>query len=90
VKWLNHVQLNSDRERRNSLIKTDENLQLKICYSCTGKISRKVNFFSFFLIFFGGTEVPIILHFSSAAPQRTAYREVPSQMAAHLRTGSPL
>ncbi len=28
--------------------------------------------------------------FSSAAPQRTAYREVPSQMAAHLSTGSPL
>ncbi len=28
--------------------------------------------------------------FSSAAPQRTAYSEVLSQMAAHLRTGSPL
>jgi hypothetical protein len=27
--------------------------------------------------------------FSSAAPQRTAYSKVPSQMAAHLRTGSP-
>ncbi len=28
--------------------------------------------------------------FSFATPQRTAYREVPSQMAVHLRTGSPL
>jgi hypothetical protein len=44
----------------------------------------------FFFFFFGGTEVPIILYFSSAALQRTAYSEVPSQMAAHLRTGCPL
>jgi hypothetical protein len=28
--------------------------------------------------------------FSSAAPQRTAYSEVPSQMVYHLRTGNPL
>ncbi len=27
---------------------------------------------------------------SFAASQRTAYSEIPSQMAAHLRTGSPL
>jgi hypothetical protein len=32
----------------------------------------------------------LLFIFSSAAPQRTAYREVPSQMAAHLRIGSPL
>jgi hypothetical protein len=37
------------------------------------------------LIVFGGTEV-YCLYFSSAAPQRTAYSEVPSQMATHLRT----
>ncbi len=43
----------------------------------------------FFLIIFGGTEVPII-NTLSAAPQRTAYSKVPSQMAAHLRTGSQL
>jgi hypothetical protein len=35
-------------------------------------------------------EVPIVFIFSSATPQRTAYREVSSQMAAHLRTGSLL
>jgi hypothetical protein len=29
----------------------------------------------------------LLFIFSSAAPQRTANREVPSQMAAHLRTG---
>ncbi len=28
--------------------------------------------------------------FSSAAPHRTVYSEVPSQMAAHIKTGSPL
>jgi hypothetical protein len=32
----------------------------------------------------------LLFIFSSAAPQRTAYSEVPSQMAAHLKTGSPL
>jgi hypothetical protein len=32
----------------------------------------------------------LLLKFFSSAPQRTAYREVPSQIAAHLRTGSPL
>ncbi len=32
----------------------------------------------------------LLFIFSSAAPQRTAYSKVPSQMAAHLRTGSPL
>jgi hypothetical protein len=32
----------------------------------------------------------LLLIFSSVAPQRTAYREVPSKMAAYLRTGSPL
>ncbi len=42
------------------------------------------------LIVFGGTEVSNVFIFSSAAPQRTAYREVISQMAAKLRTGSPL
>ncbi len=31
---------------------------------------------------------PLYLFFS-AAPQRTAYSEVPFQMAAHLRIGSP-
>jgi hypothetical protein len=44
----------------------------------------------FSLIVFGGTEVSIFFLISSAAPQRTAYREVPSQMASHLRTGNPL
>ncbi len=39
----------------------------------------------FFLIVFG-----VLYKYSSAAPQRTAYSKVPSQMAAHLRTGSPL
>jgi hypothetical protein len=34
----------------------------------------------FSLIVFGGTDVPIVFIFSSAAPQRTAYRQVPSQM----------
>jgi hypothetical protein len=33
---------------------------------------------------------PVLFIFSSAAPQRTAYREVPFQMAALLRIGSPL
>ncbi len=51
-------------------------------------ILPKKCFFS--LIVFGGTEVPIVLIFSSAAPQRSAYSEVPFQMAAHLRTGNPL
>jgi hypothetical protein len=32
----------------------------------------------------------LLFIFSSAAPQSYAYSEVPSQMAAHLRTGSPL
>jgi hypothetical protein len=32
----------------------------------------------------------LLFKFFSAAAQRTAYREVPSQMAAYLRTGSPL
>jgi hypothetical protein len=53
----------------------------------------KINllFWFFTLIVLGGSEVPIVFFiFSSAAPQRKAYREVPSQMAAHLRTGSPL
>ncbi len=33
---------------------------------------------------------PFFFLFSSAAPQRTAYSEVPSQMVYHLRTGNPL
>jgi hypothetical protein len=41
------------------------------------------SFFSF--IVFGGTEVPIVYIFLCRR-QRTAYSEVPSQMAAHLRT----
>jgi hypothetical protein len=32
----------------------------------------------------------LLFRFSYATPQRTAYREVPSQKAAHLRTGGPL
>jgi hypothetical protein len=44
----------------------------------------------FSLIVFGGTEVPIVFIFSFAATHKTAYREVPSQMAARLRTGNPL
>jgi hypothetical protein len=32
----------------------------------------------------------LLLIFSSAAPQRTAYSKVLSQMAAHLRTSSPM
>jgi hypothetical protein len=39
----------------------------------------------FSLIVFGGTEVLIVFIFSSATAQKTVYREVPSQMAAHLR-----
>jgi hypothetical protein len=42
------------------------------------------NFFS--LIIFG----VFLNKFSSAAPQRTAFSKVPSQMATHLMTGSPL
>jgi hypothetical protein len=38
----------------------------------------------FSLIVFGGTEVPLF-KFSSAASQRTAHKEMPSQMAAHQR-----
>ncbi len=41
------------------------------------------------LIIFGGPEVPIV-YILLCRPQRTVYSEVPSQMAAHLRTGSPL
>jgi hypothetical protein len=37
------------------------------------------------LIVFG-----VFYKYSSAAPQRTAYSKVPSQMAANLKTGSPL
>ncbi len=48
----------------------------------------EVNFF--FLHCFWWNRSPYYFTFSSAAPQRTAYSEVPSQMAAHLRTGSPL
>jgi hypothetical protein len=48
------------------------------------------NVYSFFsLIVFNGTEVPFFL-FSSDAPQRTAYSKVLSEMAARLKTGSPL
>jgi hypothetical protein len=32
----------------------------------------------------------LLFIFSSAAPERTAYSKVPSQMTAHLRTGSLL
>jgi hypothetical protein len=42
------------------------------------------------LIVFGGPEAPFLYLFSSAAPQRTAYMEVPSQMAAHPRIYSSL
>jgi hypothetical protein len=44
-------------------------------------------FFSLFV--FGGTEIPIV-YTLLCAPQRTVYKEIPSQMAAHPRTGSPL
>jgi hypothetical protein len=67
---------------------TEECLFCNLIKSTALKFIFYLIFFS--LIVFGGTELPIILHFSSAAPQRTAYSEVPSQMAAHLRTGSPL
>jgi hypothetical protein len=53
---------------------------------CARKYFKNV----FSLIVFFGTEVPIVFIFSSADPQRTAYREVPSQMADHLRTGNIL
>ncbi len=42
------------------------------------------------IIFFLVKQKSLLFIFSSTAPQRTAYREVPSQMAAHPRTGSPL
>ncbi len=35
-------------------------------------------------------EVPIVFFILLCPPQRTAYREVLSQMAAHLRIGNPL
>ncbi len=43
----------------------------------------------FSLIFFGGTEVPIVFIFSGG-PSEGSLQEVPSQMAAHLRTGNAL
>ncbi len=43
----------------------------------------------FFLNCFWWNRSPYCI-FSSAAPQRTAYCEVPSQMAAHLRINNPL
>jgi hypothetical protein len=39
---------------------------------------------------FGGPEALCYNLFSSAIPQKTAYSEVPSQIAANVRTGSPL
>jgi hypothetical protein len=42
-----------------------------------------------FHLFFWWTKSPFCL-FSYAIPQRIVHREVPSQMAAHLRTGSLL
>ncbi len=53
------------------------------------KIQTELSFF-FFLNCFWWNRSPYYFTLSSAAPQRTAYSEVPSQMAAHLRTGSPL
>ncbi len=44
----------------------------------------------FFLNCFLVEQKSLLYIFSSAAPQRTAYSEVPSQMAAHLRIGNPL
>jgi hypothetical protein len=44
----------------------------------------------FFPLLFSVEQKSLLFIFSSAAPQRTTYREVPSQMKAHLRTGSPL
>jgi hypothetical protein len=41
-----------------------------------------------YIFYIGGSEPSSFL--SQAAPQRTACSEAPSQMAAHLRTGSPL
>jgi hypothetical protein len=46
--------------------------------------------FFYSLIVFGGSRAPLLYLFSSAAPQRTAYSGVSSQMAAHPRIGSPL
>ncbi len=51
-----------------------------------GDFTFKQFFTSLFLV----EQKSLLFIFSSATPQRTAYREVPSQMAAHLRTGSPL
>jgi hypothetical protein len=73
------------------LLRQPENPALR--YQYTDRTHQEIyrywvtNFFS--LIVFGGKK-SILFIFSSAAPQRTAYREVPSQMADHLRTGSPL
>jgi hypothetical protein len=65
------------------------------CWICTvahitetaGSALLPIFFFSIIVL----VELKSLLFiFSSAAPQRTAYREVPSQKAAHLMTGSPL
>jgi hypothetical protein len=48
----------------------------------------RIYFFS--LNCFWWTSGPFLYLFSSATPQRTAYSEVPFQMAAHPRIGSPL
>ncbi len=54
------------------------------------KYVNRWKFFFFSLIFFLVEHKSLLYIFSSAAPQRTAFSKVPSQMAAHLRTGSPL
>jgi hypothetical protein len=58
-------------------------VQIRISFSITPGLSALTLFFS--LIVFG-----VFYKYSSAAPQRTAFSKVPSQMAAHLRTGNPL
>jgi hypothetical protein len=52
-------------------------------------MSKYLTIFCFPLIVFDRPEAPFLYLFSSAAPQRTAYSGVPSQMAAHPRIGSP-
>jgi hypothetical protein len=51
---------------------------------------RQESYAIFFSLMFLMEQKFLSFIFSSATPQRTAYSEVSSQKAAHLRTGSPL
>jgi hypothetical protein len=60
-----------------------------VIFLCKKDLDVRYIYFFFFNCFWW-TGGPFLYLFSSAAPQWTAYSGVPSHMAAHARTGSPL